>query len=184
MRRYETALLAGGLVVAFTATGVVGYLDWRAHEPDGDRSRATTLCGLPTGPDTPLGRLLPPGRQDVQERVHGSGDEGASESCTIRVDGRTALTVTADRHVGRAVLPPAPAQQSGVESFGAGSSSVAWARGAAVVEYCPRPNSFHHVLLRVVPGEAARVSQPQADRADFEDLAKSALPKEMITGCE
>ncbi|MFI9159346.1 hypothetical protein ACIGXI_32885 [Kitasatospora aureofaciens] len=170
-------------MAALTGTGVLGYLDWRAHEPGEDASRASSLCGLPTGPDTPLGRLLLPGRQDVQERAHGSGDEGASESCTIRVDGRTALTVTADRHVGRAVLPPEPAQQSGAESFGAGSSSVAWARGAAVVEYCPRPNAFYHVLLRVVPGEAAQVGRPEADRADFEDLAKSALPNEMIAGC-
>ncbi|MEU4584660.1 hypothetical protein AB0F92_21600 [Kitasatospora aureofaciens] len=184
MRRYEVALLAGGLAAVFTAAGVVGYLDWQAHEPDEDRSRATTLCGLPTGPDTPLGRLMAPGWQDVQERVHGSGDEGASESCMIRVDGRTALTVTTDRHVGRAVLPPELAQESGAVSFGAGSSSAAWARGAVVTEYCPRPNSFHHVLLRVVPGEAARVGRPEADRADFEDLARSALPNEMIAGCQ
>ncbi|MFJ9844348.1 hypothetical protein ACIRYZ_28615 [Kitasatospora sp. NPDC101155] len=99
------------------------------------------------------------------------------------MDGRTALTVTTDRHVGRAVLPPELAQQSGAESFGVGSSSAAWARGAAVVEYCPRPSLFYHVLLRVVPGEAVRVGRPEADRADFEDIARSALPNEVIAGC-
>jgi hypothetical protein len=177
------ALLVGGLVVAFTTTGVVGYLDWRDHEPDEDQSRATSLCGVPTGPGTPLGRLLPPGRQDVQERGHSLVDDELLESCTIRVDGRTALTVTTGRQEGRAALPPELAQQSGAESFGAGRASAAWARGAAVVEYCPRTSLYYHVLLQVVPGEAARIGRPEADRADFEDIAKAALPKEMIAAC-
>ncbi|MFJ2779325.1 hypothetical protein [Kitasatospora sp. NPDC087315] len=169
--------VALGLAVA--AAGAVGYLDWRAHQPAEEPGRAARLCGLSTGDGTPLGRLLPPGAQDVEEReANGYGGPGP-RSCVIRVDGRTALTVTAARHEGSAALSPTAAGQPDAHGFGAGSLSASWARGAAVADYCPgKDQPVGHVRLEVTAGAAARVG-----RAELESVARDALAQQRKDVC-
>ncbi|MBB4922411.1 hypothetical protein [Kitasatospora kifunensis] len=181
VRRREAGLLLGGLVVAIAASGVGGYLDWHAHQADERSGRAATLCGLPTGHDTPLGRLLPAGGQQLEDYGAVRAPDSVSRSCTIRVDGRTALVISAGQHDGEPTLPTSAAQQSGTQSFGVGTLSAAWARGAAVADYCLVSNG--HVELEVTAGEAARTAQPDGGRADFEAIAAAVLPEQKNGVC-
>ncbi|WP_406200939.1 hypothetical protein OH807_20605 [Kitasatospora sp. NBC_01560] len=172
-------LLTAGLALAVTATGVVGYLDRQAHRPAEEPGRAATLCGLPTRDGTPLGRLLPPGAQDVEDReANGYGGSGSgARRCTVRVDGRTALTVSAVRRDGPVALSDDAATHPGAHSFGAGSLSASWADGAGVAEYCPGA-PVGHLVLEVTAGEAARTGQP-----DLEQIARDALAGELKETC-
>lgn len=129
VRQRGTGLLLGGLVVAIVASGAGGYLDWRAHQADERSGRAVTLCGLPTGRDTPLGQLLPAGGQQLEDYGSVQAPDSVSRSCTIRVDGRTALVISAGHHDGEPALPASAVQQGGTQSFGVGRVSAAWTRG-------------------------------------------------------
>ncbi|MCG6494823.1 hypothetical protein [Kitasatospora sp. A2-31] len=171
-RPSRVLLRSAGLGLAVATAGVVGYLDWDHHRPAEQPGRAARLCGLPTGADTPLGRLLPPGAQDVEAReADGYGGPGAgARRCSIRVDGRTALTLSAVRREGSAALSDEAARWPDAHTFGAGVLSASWADGAAVADYCPGA-PVAHVLLEVTAGEAARTSRPDLEQVAGEALA-------------
>ncbi|MBP0455798.1 hypothetical protein J5Y04_40695 [Kitasatospora sp. RG8] len=170
-------LVLGALGVAVAGAGAVGWLDWDRHRPAEPPGRAATLCDLPTGAGTPLGRLLPDGGQETEERLSRWVLSTDPKGCSVRVDGRTALTVRATVHDGSVEpLPVGDARPDEVRSFGAGSRSASWPAGAAVAEYCPgKQQPIRHVVVEVAPGEAARTGRPDGDRADFESIASGLL---------
>ncbi|MEY9943257.1 hypothetical protein [Kitasatospora sp. GAS1066B] len=174
-------MLLGGLAMVVVASGVGGYLDWRAHQADERSGRAATLCGLPTGRDTPLGRLLPAGDQEQEEYGVVRDADATSRSCTVRVDGRPVLVISAGHHDGEPALPASAAKQDGTQSFDVGRVSAAWSRGAAVADYCLVSNG--HVELEVTAGEAARTAEPDGGRADFEAIAAAVLPEQKNGVC-
>ncbi|MFF0414570.1 hypothetical protein ACFYUY_29510 [Kitasatospora sp. NPDC004745] len=167
-------VLPAALAAAVVAAGAVGYLDWRGHRPADAPGRAARLCGLPTGAGTPLGRLLPAGGQDVEEER--TGRTGVDpRSCTIRVDGRTALTLTAVRRDGEAVLPPEAAGHPDAHAFDAGSVAASWSGGAAVSDYCTGGH-VAHVQLAVTADGAAPAGGDGPRRTDLEQIARDGLP--------
>ncbi|WP_405360730.1 hypothetical protein OG535_20615 [Kitasatospora sp. NBC_00085] len=175
--RLRRRLLLGALGVAVVGAGAVGYLDWSRHRPAEPAGRAATLCDLPTGAGTPLGRLLPDGGQETEERAFRWVLSTEPKGCSVRVDGRVALTVRAAVHDGTVEqLPVGSARPDEVKSFDAGSRSASWPSGAAVADYCPgKQLPIRHVVVEVAPGEAARTGQPDSDRADFEAVARDLL---------
>ncbi|MFJ3216955.1 hypothetical protein ACIPLC_13675 [Kitasatospora sp. NPDC086801] len=169
------------IAVAVAATGAVGYLDWRGHRPVEPPGRAAYLCGLRTGDDTPLGRLLPPGGQDVEEKEEGrSGDDPVS--CSIRVDGRTALTVSSALQTGAVALSPEAAKHPDARRFDAGGAAASWPGGATASDYC-QGGPAGHAQLVVIAGEAARPGT--ADRqADLEQIARDGLKRSKKDVCQ
>ncbi|MEU1288757.1 hypothetical protein [Kitasatospora sp. NPDC005856] len=172
--------LPAAVVVAVAAAGTVGYLDWRGHRPVETAGRESSLCTLPTGDDTPLGRLLPSGGQDVEERSRGLTADPVS--CTVRVDGRTAVTVSAVFHDGGPALSPEAAKHPDARSFDAGSVAASWPGGATVSDYC-EGGPVGHVQLVVTAGEAARADSADRQRADLEGIARDRLKKSRKDVC-
>ncbi|MFJ3787995.1 hypothetical protein [Kitasatospora sp. NPDC090091] len=184
--RPRSRLLLGALGLAAVGTGVLGYVDWHDHRPAEPTGRAAQLCDLPTGTGTPLGRLLPDGAQDTEERAfRWVRADDRPKGCSIRVDGRLALTVTATPKEGTIdALPDGGAPASALHTFGTGSRSASWPTGAAAAEYCPGTDPrFRHVVLEVAPGEAARTGQPDADRADYESVARDLFDRYLKAVC-
>ncbi|MFF2143578.1 hypothetical protein [Kitasatospora sp. NPDC058190] len=172
-------VLPAVLAAAVAGAGTVGYLDWKGHRPVEEPGHEAYLCGLPTGDDTPLGRLLPSAGQDVEEKR----DDGFGQpvSCTVRVDGRTAVTFSAAFLEGRVALSPEAAKHPDSRSFTAGTTAASWPGGATVSDYC-KGGPVGHVQLVVTPGEAARTSTDQ--QADLERIARERLLRSMKEACE
>ncbi|MFH8379878.1 hypothetical protein ACH4E7_02885 [Kitasatospora sp. NPDC018058] len=166
------------LAATVAGAGTVGYLDWQGHRPVEEPGHAAFLCGLPTGDGTPLGRLLPSGGQDVEEKR--DGGFRTPVSCTVRVDGRVAVTVSAAFQDGRPVLSPEAAEHPDARSFDAGTAAASWPGGATVSDYC-KGGPVGHVQLIVTPGEAVRTGTDQ--QADLERIARERLPLSMKEAC-
>ncbi|MFD0348583.1 hypothetical protein ACFQ0M_26080 [Kitasatospora aburaviensis] len=152
--RPRSRLLLAALGLAVVGTGVLGYVDRHEHRPAEPAGRAAALCDLPTGAGTPLGRLLPDGAQDTEERAfRWVRADGRPKGCSIRVDGRSALTVTATPKEGTIdALPDGGVPASALHTFGTGSRSASWPTGAAAAEYCPGAAlPVRHVVLEVSP---------------------------------
>ncbi|MFE4518607.1 hypothetical protein ACFRMQ_31005 [Kitasatospora sp. NPDC056783] len=173
--------LSAAVAVAVVAAGAVGYLDWRGHRPIGSAGREPYLCTLPTGGDTPLGRLLPPGGQDVEERSRSRPSDPVS--CAVRVDGRTAITVSATFHDGGPALSPEAAKHPDARSFSAGKVAASWPGGATVSDYC-YGGPAGHVQLVVAAGEAARGGPADRQQTDLEKIAQDRLQKSMKDVCQ
>ncbi|MFJ7245621.1 hypothetical protein ACIQWA_13355 [Kitasatospora sp. NPDC098652] len=173
--------LPAALAVLVAAAGTVGYLDWRGHQPVEEPGRAAHLCGAPTGKDTPLGRLLPAGRQDVEETTDGPPD--GPVSCTVRVDGRAALTVTAAHFGGSPVLPPEAARHPDAHAFTQDGPSASWTGTATLARTCPptEPPAFGYVVLSLTAGEAARTDGNR--QVDLEQVALAAFASQSKGVC-
>ncbi|MFJ9775626.1 hypothetical protein ACIRVF_31010 [Kitasatospora sp. NPDC101157] len=173
--------LPAALAVLVAAAGAVGYLDWRGHRPAEEPGRTAHLCGVPTGSGSPLGRLLPPGGQDVEERQ--DGRSGDPVSCTIRVDGRTALTVLATHHDGQPALPPEAAQHPDAHGFAQPGPSASWAGSAVIARTCPPTKSdYGYVVLEVTAGAAARTGD--SSRSDLEQIATAVVQQKTKDACQ
>ncbi|MEV7185850.1 hypothetical protein [Kitasatospora sp. NPDC093102] len=173
-------VLPAAAAVAVAAAGTVGYLDWRGHRPVDTAGREAYLCTLPTGDDTPLGRLLPPGGQDVEERSTGRTSDPVS--CAVRVDGRAAITTSAVFQDGGPTLSPAAAEHPDARRFDAGSVAASWPGGATVSDYC-LGGPVGHVQLVVTAGEAVRAGSADQQQADLERIARDRLKKSMKDVC-
>ncbi|MFF4384131.1 hypothetical protein [Kitasatospora sp. NPDC001547] len=175
-RLQDPLLLPGVLVLAAAAAGFVGYRDWQGHRPTDPPGRAARLCDLPTGPGTPLGRLLPDGGQDVEEWTRPVIGRDP-RTCAIRVDGRTALTFTSVGRQGGIALTSEGAGRPDAHAFDVAGLGASWPDGAAVAAGCPGrkeydPNDYFQ--LEITTGEAARTAGADG-RADLEQLARAAL---------
>ncbi|MET8543687.1 hypothetical protein ABZW03_23990 [Kitasatospora sp. NPDC004799] len=176
-RLHDPLLLPGVLVVAVAAAGFVGYRDWQGHRPAEAAGRSARLCHLPTGPDTPLGRLLPDGDQDSEDRTEAVLGDGP-RTCVIRIDGRTVLTLTSVGHRGQLALASEAAERPDARTFDAGGLGASWPGGAAAAAGCltGKDPRYDYVELEIVAGEAARASGgPGGVQADLEQLARAAL---------
>ncbi|MFD0397120.1 hypothetical protein [Kitasatospora sp. NPDC127121] len=173
-------VLPATIAVAVAATGTVGYLDWRGHRPVDPPGRAAYLCGLRTADDTPLGRLLPPGGQDVEEEKEGR--TGDPVSCSIRVDGRTALTVSSVLQMGTVTLSPEAAEHPDAHRFDAGGAAASWPDGATASDYC-QGGPVGHAQLVVSAGEAARPGTT-GRQADLEQIARDGLKRSKKDVCQ
>ncbi|MFE7527248.1 hypothetical protein ACFU7Y_16215 [Kitasatospora sp. NPDC057542] len=166
------------LVLAVAAAGFVGYRDWQGHRPTDPPGRAAHLCRMPTGPDTPLGRLLPNGEQDVEEQTK-SYIGRDPQTCVIRVDGRTAITFTSVGHKGELALTSEAAKRPDARSFDIAGLGSSWPGGTAVAASClgGRYRSNDYIQLEVATGEAARTPDDSGDgvRAELEQLTRAAL---------
>ncbi|MGW3039806.1 hypothetical protein ACWC9T_07065 [Kitasatospora sp. NPDC001159] len=166
-------LLPGVLIVAVSAAGFVGYRDWQGHRPAEAPGRSAHLCRLPTGADTPLGQLLPPGAQDAEERTQADFARDGRRTCSIRVDGRKVLTITADLRDGQLALTSANAKRPDAHPLDVPGLSVAWPGGSAAARTCMTGRSGY-VELEVDAGEAARADGGDGQAA-LERLARAAL---------
>ncbi|MEU3570993.1 hypothetical protein AB0E96_21615 [Kitasatospora sp. NPDC036755] len=174
-RLHDPLLLPAVLVVAVAAAGFVGYRDWQGHRPAEAAGRSAHLCRLPTGADTPLGRLLPDGDQDSEERTASLlGPD--PRTCVVRIDGRTVLTLTSVGRQGELALSSEAAKRPDARPFEGGGLSVSWPGGAAVAASCltGKYAGSDYVELEVVAGEAVRGSG-DAVRSDLELVARIAL---------
>ncbi|MBD0674089.1 hypothetical protein [Streptomyces sp. CBMA156] len=177
-RLHDPLLLPAALVVAVAAAGYVGYRDWQGHRPVEAAGRSAQLCRQPTGADTPLGRLLPAGRQDSEERIRSGVRATDQQTCTVRIDGRTVLTVTSVLRTGDIALTSADAKRPDARPFDVPGLSAAWPGGAAAAQYCLTGPSGY-VEVQVTAGEAARTdgadgldALEQVDRAALAALTK------------
>ncbi|MGW3227535.1 hypothetical protein [Kitasatospora sp. NPDC001095] len=177
-RLHDPLLLPAVLVVAVAAAGFVGYRDWQGHRPAESAGRSAQLCHLPTGPDTPLGRLLPDGDQDSEERTKSVvGDD--PRTCVIRIDGRTVLTLTSVGRRGELALGTEAAKRPDARTFEVAGLGASWPGGAAAAAGCltGKHDRYDYFELEIVAGEAVRNPGGSADgvRADLEQLARAAL---------
>ncbi|WP_049652884.1 hypothetical protein [Kitasatospora sp. MY 5-36] len=177
-RLHDPLLLPAVLVVAVAAmavaaAGFVGYRDWQGHRPSEPPGRSAHLCRLPTGADTPLGRLLPPGDQDSEERTSSGVRDTDQQSCVVRIDGRAVLTLTAVRREGELALAAAEATRPDARPLDVPGLSAAWPGGATAAQYCVTGPSGY-VEVRVTAGEAARADGADGRQA-IEEVTRAAL---------
>ncbi|MFE7638656.1 hypothetical protein ACFU7Z_31890 [Kitasatospora sp. NPDC057518] len=172
-RLHDPLLLPAVLVVAVAAAGFVGYRDLQGHRPSEPPGRSAHLCRLPTGADTPLGRLLPPGDQDSEERTSSGVRDTDQQGCAVRIDGRAVLTLTAVRREGELALAAAEATRPDARPLDLPGLSAAWPGGAAAAQYCVTGPSGY-VEVRVTAGEAARADGADGRQA-IEEVTRAAL---------
>lgn len=182
-RLHDPLLLPAVLVVAVAAAGFVGYRDWQSHRASEAPGRSADLCRLPTGPDTPLGRLLPDGDQDSQERTKSVvGDD--PRTCVVRIDGRTVLTLTSVGRRGELALASEAAKRPDARTFDVAGLGASWPGGAAVAAGCltGKYERSDYFELEITAGEAARTPGGGL-QADLEDLARAALTETRKEQC-
>lgn len=177
-RRRRRWLVPAGAGLAVAVTVALGTADWLTSTEPEQPGRAKQLCGLPTDPGAPLGRLLPRGTQDVEDRAnsfqHGKGPK-KQLTCAIRIDGRTALTVRLSGWEQLPEMPAGAAKQPGAHSIGMGADSLAWAGGAVVTNYCIGRSSFSQSLLVEITGDGTVDRPAESARDDFATIAKAVL---------
>ncbi|WP_316522014.1 hypothetical protein [Kitasatospora brasiliensis] len=181
-RLQDPLVLPGVLVVAVAAAGFVGYRDWQDHRPVEGPGRSAYLCRLPTGPDTPLGRLLPDGDQDSEERTDSVLGHDP-RSCVIRIDGRTVLTLTSVGRQGGLAMPSEVAKHPDARPFDTGLGA-SWPGGAAVAANCltGKNKTNDYFELEIVAGEAVR-TPGDGLQAGLEQLARAALDEPRKEQC-